>query len=401
MTNAAFLLGSFFVLDGCRPKDVWAPLNTLDVFEPYCDISKKRCEFKLYLMDCWKAVQKAQQQSWIALGPDCGCFSLEEYDHYTDPANGDLHEVVPGKLVAFRGPQGNVHETWEDKDGVRYFHPAYYVDVFREIGVSTVVRLNDKEYDSNEFVRSGIQHFDLPFADGTAPSRDIVDRFFAIVDAAPGLVAVHCQAGLGRTGSLIAAHMIKTLNFSAREAIAWTRIVRPGSVSGEQQQFLRHFEQVLHERRRPSLSSRTHSPITNANTSAHSTSRVETMKRFSRPASCPNSPLSMASGRNTSALNELPHRSEEETLQRNDAPSQQSKTHGCSLRGRNTSACNNLPHRSEEETSQKCHVPSQQSKTRGCSLPPGGDLEFLSTTCELEDDSFGSPRVRVVKISSR
>ena len=110
------------------------------------------------------------------------------------------------------------------------------------------------------------------FEDCTAPPAGVVDAFVWAADAAEGLVAVHCkvhdslyynwdivvpkdfgffkiillflslspwrrgagQAGLGRTGTLIAAHMMRTHGFAAREAIAWLRIMRPGSIIGEQ-----------------------------------------------------------------------------------------------------------------------------------------------------------------------
>jgi protein-tyrosine phosphatase len=44
-----------------------------------------------------------------------------------------------------------------------------------------------------------------------------------------GVVAVHCRAGLGRTGTLIGLWLMRHRGFAAREAIAWLRIVRPGS----------------------------------------------------------------------------------------------------------------------------------------------------------------------------
>lgn len=46
------------------------------------------------------------------------------------------------------------------------------------------------------------------------------------------------SAGLGRTGSLIGAYMMKHYRFTALEAIAWLRLCRPGSVIGHQQQWM-------------------------------------------------------------------------------------------------------------------------------------------------------------------
>ena len=50
-------------------------------------------------------------------------------------------------------------------------------------------------------------------------------------------IAIHCKAGLGRTGVLISCYNMK--HFTAREAISFIWICRrPGSVIGPQQQFL-------------------------------------------------------------------------------------------------------------------------------------------------------------------
>jgi atypical dual specificity phosphatase len=43
-------------------------------------------------------------------------------------------------------------------------------------------------------------------------------------------VLVHCAAGKGRTGAVLAAYMIKKENFTAEQAIEKIRLMRPGSV---------------------------------------------------------------------------------------------------------------------------------------------------------------------------
>lgn len=48
-------------------------------------------------------------------------------------------------------------------------------------------------------------------------------------------------AGLGRTGSLIGAYIMKHYQFTALEAIAWLRLCRPGSVIGHQQQWMEEY----------------------------------------------------------------------------------------------------------------------------------------------------------------
>ena len=51
-------------------------------------------------------------------------------------------------------------------------------------------------------------------------------------------IAVHCKAGLGRTGCLIGAYLIYRHGFTANEIIAFMRFKRPGMVVGPQQHWL-------------------------------------------------------------------------------------------------------------------------------------------------------------------
>ncbi len=122
--------------------------------------------------------------------------------------------------------------------GVLTYGPEQYIPIFKALNVTCVVRFNDKHYDKRVFTSQGIHHVDLYYDDGGNPSDSILQAFLAVCEKELGAVAVHCKAGLGRTGTNIAAYMIKHYQYSAREAIAWCRMCRPGSVVGPQQGYL-------------------------------------------------------------------------------------------------------------------------------------------------------------------
>jgi cell division cycle 14 len=148
--------------------------------------------------------------------------------------NGDLNWVLPGKFLAFCGP----HAKSKIENGYPLHAPEAYMTYFRKNNVKCIVRLNKKIYDAKRFIDAGFQHCDLFFTDGSTPSDAIVRKFIEISENCDGALAVHCKAGLGRTGTLIACYIMKHFKFTAAEIIAWLRICRPGSVIGPQQNFL-------------------------------------------------------------------------------------------------------------------------------------------------------------------
>jgi cell division cycle 14 len=101
------------------------------------------------------------------------------------------------------------------------------------MNVGTVIRLNHKSYDENIFKKYNIKHYDLYFPDGSTPSDEIVERFFEICEKEKDkAIAIHCKAGLGRTGTLIGLYAMKNYHFPAKAFIGYIRMVRPGSILG-------------------------------------------------------------------------------------------------------------------------------------------------------------------------
>lgn len=80
------------------------------------------------------------------------------------------------------------------------------------------------------------------FDDGTCPALPMVKKFIKlahdIITIKKKAIAVHCKAGLGRTGCLIGAYLIYRHGFTANEIIAFMRFMRPGMVVGPQQHWL-------------------------------------------------------------------------------------------------------------------------------------------------------------------
>ena len=199
------------------------------------DATPTICSFNLTIMDTLRGLYKAREYNFF----DFENFDLAEYEHYEQVENGDLNWCMDGKFIAFAGP----HATRESSPGGYHsLCPDDYVPYYLRKNVSLVVRLNKKYYDAKRFTNHGINHIDLYFIDGSNPPDHILAKFLQLSEETRGAIAVHCKAGLGRTGSVIGCYMMKHFKMTAEETIGWLRIVRPGSIIGPQQQYMKDMQ---------------------------------------------------------------------------------------------------------------------------------------------------------------
>jgi atypical dual specificity phosphatase len=108
--------------------------------------------------------------------------------------------------------------------------------------IGLLVNLHERPDPPDLLAQLQAETLHLPVPDSLPPTQDQLDQGVAAIGA--GLrdgkrVAVHCGAGLGRSGTLIAAYLVSQ-GSAPDEAIALVRETRPGSVETDEQEAAVH-----------------------------------------------------------------------------------------------------------------------------------------------------------------
>src|SRR6476620_7907254 len=102
----------------------------------------------------------------------------------------------------------------------------------RAHGIQVLLSLTEDTPHRDWVNDAGLMVFHEPIEDFTAPTQDQLDRCISAIERAHTQemgVAIHCAAGRGRTGTVLAAWFV-TQGLDAQQAIDRVRRLRPGSI---------------------------------------------------------------------------------------------------------------------------------------------------------------------------
>ena len=130
--------------------------------------------------------------------------------------------------------------SWVDKPLVAALAwPASADDLhwLRKHGIQLMISLTEDRPRRDWTEDAGLLVFHEPLEDMAPPTQEQLDRVVSAIERALSQnmpVAVHCGAGLGRTGAVLAAWLVGK-GMTATNAIARIRRLRPGSIETDEQ----------------------------------------------------------------------------------------------------------------------------------------------------------------------
>jgi atypical dual specificity phosphatase len=143
--------------------------------------------------------------------------------------------VVPDRLAGSGRPMTKGDLEWMKKEGM-----------------GALVSLTEDPLPDEWVTSTGIKYLHNPLEDHGMPSIEEIDGALIFISRqieAGKAVVVHCAAGQGRTGTILASYFIVEEGLSAEEAIRKVRRLRPRSIESRQEQSIQVYEKHLkHEK---------------------------------------------------------------------------------------------------------------------------------------------------------
>ena len=147
----------------------------------------------------------------------------------------DMSWIIKGRLAAGAHPG-------------RLGDEKRYLKALRLLGFDAIVTLTSDSPDGALLSDLGFRSLHVPIENGAAPTNDQADRASEFIQRSldDGLqIYAHCYAGYGRTGTILAAYLVKS-GVGPFEAIDRVRRARPGAIeTREQERFVLDFARAL------------------------------------------------------------------------------------------------------------------------------------------------------------
>lgn len=106
------------------------------------------------------------------------------------------------------------------------------LNFLKEQGIQSIISLNESGIDKQTVLDAKFRHLTLAVEDYRPPSIEDLKKLekFILEGEKDEKILVHCNAGMGRTGTVLACLIVWSGSMTAEEAIKYLRKKRKGSV---------------------------------------------------------------------------------------------------------------------------------------------------------------------------
>ncbi|CAG0943182.1 atypical dual specificity phosphatase [Candidatus Brocadiaceae bacterium] len=127
------------------------------------------------------------------------------------------------------------------------------LEFLKDNGIEAIVSLTELPLHKTLIEEFGFEYKHIPVADLTSPTQEQIEEFVTFVNnliSSKKKIVVHCDAGIGRTGTMLACYLVNK-GRSAKNAITEVRKKRPGSIETMEQEdtIARYEERILKKRK--------------------------------------------------------------------------------------------------------------------------------------------------------